>query len=32
MMNPFLTPDKFKDILGTSDKERSFLLLRKMRQ
>jgi len=32
MLNPYLILDKFKDLLGTTDKEKSFLLLRKMRQ
>jgi hypothetical protein len=31
-MNPYLNCEKYKDLLGTSDKEKAFTLLKRMRQ
>jgi hypothetical protein len=31
MMNPFLNPEKYMNILGTSDRVKAFTILKKMR-
>jgi hypothetical protein len=31
MMNPFLNPEKYMNILGTSDRFKAFTILKKMR-
>jgi len=31
MMNPFLSPEKYMSLLGTSDRFKAFTIMKKMR-